>query len=72
LNFFLGSPYYFNDGESSILHQINNLSRNLQGDDSEVPVIPSVGEEVASKGTRKAFLKGPGLDERYSKVSDLC
>ena len=42
--------------------------RNLQGDDTEVPVIPTIGEEVTSKGAKKATLKGPGVDERYGSL----
>ena len=42
--------------------------RNLQGDDTEVPVIPTIGEEVTSKGTKKATLRGPGVDERYGSL----
>lgn len=44
---------------------IFNTPRNLQDDDSEVPVLPTSGEEIASKGAKKTFLKGPGVDERY-------
>ena len=44
--------------------------RNLQGDDSEVPVLPTPGGEVASKGAKKAYLKGPGVDERYVILLD--
>ena len=42
--------------------------RNLQGDDTEVPVIPTIGEEVTSKGAKKATLRGPGVDERYGSL----
>ena len=45
--------------------------RNLQGDDTEVPVIPTIGEEVTSKGAKKATLKGPGVDERYVSLLPL-
>ena len=45
-------------------------NRNLQGDDSEVPILPTPGGEVASKGTKKAYLKGPGVDERYVNLLD--
>ena len=50
--------------------QLSNFAmiRNLQGDDTEVPVIPTVGEEVTSKGAKKAVLKGPGVDERCGKL----